>query len=193
MIFTIDDPRCVPCGLYETLKICDLVDQHGNEYDVIIGLDRDLASQLQSYACDLSDGALQSNTSDHKRFCEADYEVDFAYKKRLYFALRDRVSGDLAAVTWFAPRSLPLEAYDAAAVGQLWQTVSFRSYGSYRGVGVMSRFAQSVFAFTDQILRYDKIWLRVKSDNQPAIALYKKLGFEKSGDDKRGVVMVRAE
>ncbi|KAF5053431.1 Spermidine N(1)-acetyltransferase [anaerobic digester metagenome] len=51
----------------------------------------------------------------------------------------------------------------------------------FRGQGLGSEALKQLLAFGFDDLNLNKIWLRVLSDNQPAVNLYKKAGFQYEG------------
>jgi len=63
----------------------------------------------------------------------------------------------------------------AAMVQTLWVS------SAWRGKGVGSRLLQAVLEISDRWCNIHRLELHVFSDNQPAISLYKKFGFEKEG------------
>jgi RimJ/RimL family protein N-acetyltransferase len=150
-----------------------------------MGLDTALIEQLIAYSLDESDVDLQQHTSDRQRFGEGSYEEWYG-KGRTPYAL---VSGDgtLAALAWFGPKPIgrkslrylseaELKEEYAQAAGDA-HTVVYRSYGAFRGRGLMSGFMQ--FVIQDYKMRHPdaKLWAGVSSHNVASVALAKKLGF----------------
>ncbi|CAM4323799.1 GNAT family N-acetyltransferase [Vibrio agarivorans] len=57
-------------------------------------------------------------------------------------------------------------------------------HDSFHGLGVASRLIETVIELADNWLQVKRIQIEVNSDNQAAIACYKKFGFEIEGEAK---------
>ncbi len=166
----------LPLPLFERIDLTP-IEKNGESFVTVVGLDQDLATQLTVRSCDKSDTALQSGTSDHKRFCKNSYE-EWYKKGRIPFALVDG-KGILAALIWFGPEPLPLDSLYKSA-GE-WDTIAFRSYEPYRGKGLMTPFGSFVLTFFDKHRSGRKLWLETNVDNSAGVRLYEKLGFVARG------------
>ncbi len=178
-----------PQPLYESEKIASATHETLGAFTVYAGLSENHAQNIKRYSLDKNDKALQENTSDYKRFGLVDYEQRYQKKPRTQIILVHDSSDEVAAFIWFGPRNLPADLeeintqesqdiesklYDAQ--GQ-WYTSSYRTYGVYRGARITSTFATFVLDLYRQLYPDTPMWLAVQMDNQPAIALYKKLAF----------------
>lgn len=182
-------PLSLPLPVYTTVALADAVSQNGGRFLITAGLAKELVGQLRTCALDESDAVLKKYTSDHERFGEGSYEEWYG-KSRMPFSLVDMTSGVLAAVCWFGPkRPGALSASDTKD----WHTVAYRSYGAYRGKGLMKDFVG--FAIDEYLKAFPavKLWVVADPKNGASIALAGKLGFEASPElsDANGAVMVR--
>lgn len=175
----------LPLPLYTSHELGKVVARTGQEFDVVVGITEVLAEQLKRLSLDMTDTELQSGTSDRSRFGEGSYEAWYS-KDRTPFAAVD-MEGNLAALIWFGPQDPPETLGESNGT---WDTVAFRSYRPYRGAGLMKSFSQLVFTTYRKLRPGRAIWLQVNTDNDPAIALYGKLGFEDRGvhGGRRGMV-----
>jgi RimJ/RimL family protein N-acetyltransferase len=171
--------------IYECTKMGSVVSRDGETFDVMIGLDKLLIEQLIAYSRDMTDANLQKNTSDNKRFGEGSYEEWFK-KERTPYALVNS-TGELAALAWFGPKPLGRKSLRYLTEAELKEehaqvkgdahTVVYRSYGRFRGRGLMHPFMK--FAITDYKERHPsvRLWAGVSTHNEASVALATKLGF----------------
>ena len=156
------------------------------QFMIKIGLSRELVEQLKRFSLDRDDEAIQKNTSDLIRFGKEGAYEEWYTKQRTPFALVDKTGG-LAALVWFGPKPIGRKSLRHLSEEELkeeykqgqreWHTLVYRSYAPYRGKGLMTPFVQ--FAITTYRNFYPnvKIWAGISLDNQPSIALARKLGF----------------
>jgi Acetyltransferase (GNAT) family len=172
--------------LYESHPLGSIRSKDGRIFSILIGLDRDLVSQLKERSLDTSDIELQNNTSDFKRFGEGSYE-EWYEKDRTPYALVSE-DGKLAALAWFGSKPLGRKSLRFLSDEELakeneqekthWHTIVYRSYAPFRGIGVVTPFVR--FAMNDYKKRYPdaKLWAGISTDNAASIALATKLGFK---------------
>jgi RimJ/RimL family protein N-acetyltransferase len=193
----------VPVPLYTSIHIGRMTDDSGDAYAVVLGLSRDLIEQLREKSTDLSDEALQKNTSDLVRFGKDGAYEEWYTKERTPFALVSR-DGKLAALAWYGPKPIGRKslrhlsekelqeeyAYDE----KVWHTIVYRSYNPYRGRRLMTPFVQFTLDTYRTFYPHAKIWAGISLDNEASIALARKLGFkdkeEYTDTDKNWTAMV---
>lgn len=164
----------LPLPLYESVVLADTETEDGTRFSLTIGLTKEQAEQLRQVSLDTSDEAIQTLTSDRKRFGEGSYEAWYA-KGRVPFALVDEESGRLAALVWFGRETLAGESGD-------WHTIAYRSYLPFRGKGLMKPFTRYVFDIYAAHYPEAKFWAGIHADNLASIGLALALGFkEKEG------------
>ena len=95
----------LPLPIYSSFPVGLVNAKDGEEFSVIVGLDKDLVAQLKEKSLDESDVEIQSHTSDRKRFGEGSYEEWYA-KERTPFSLVEKKTGALAGLAWFGPKPL---------------------------------------------------------------------------------------
>ncbi len=171
--------------MYERVVIGSCSARDGESFDIVIGLDKLLIDQLITYSLDTNDTELQKHTSDYKRFGEGSYEEWFG-KGRTPYALIN-AEGLLAALAWFGPKPIGRKSLRYLSEAELKEeyaqptgdahTVVYRSYGQFRGRGLMTTFMR--FAIKDYKERNPgvKLWAGVSSHNEASVALATKLGF----------------
>ena len=176
----------LPLPIYETTLLADATSRDGHKFHVYAGLTKDLVGILRTCSLDDSDSALQNNTSDRKRFGEGSYEEWYG-KNRTIFSLVHADTGALAAVAWFGPKALGQKSLKHLAEGELekekeaeagdWHTISYRSYGAFRGKGLMKDFA--LFAMEEYCRAFPgaTLWAIIDARNAASAALAAKLGF----------------
>lgn len=194
-------PQTVPLKLFEKIFIGS-AENNGESFDVYMGLDEDLATQLRNFSIDLSDTALQENTSDFARFGEEGYETWYA-KDRVPFALVHRDTGALAALIWFGPKPLGLKSLKHLTMAQresenishndAWHTIVFRSYPPFRGTGIMRKFVEAATIVYRNYFPQARFWAGISRNNPSSIALAEKLGYREDRDhsDEKWVAMVK--
>jgi hypothetical protein len=193
-------PQAVPIGLFEKHFIGS-AENNGESFDVYLGLDENLASQLQKYSLDTSDADLQKNTSDYERFGKGSYEEWYS-RGRVPFALVHRDTGALAALVWFGPKALGTKSLkhvtakeresENLAIDSNWHTIAFRSYSPFRGGGIMKAFTIAVTQVYRNYFPQARLWTSNTRTNIPSVKLSEKLGYriDESLSDKETVTMV---
>ncbi len=171
--------------IFERATIGEINARDNEAFDVVIGLDRSLVEQLVAYSTDEADMDLRAHTSDSHRFGKGSYEEWFSKGRTPYAAVSG--NGVLAALAWFGPKPIGRKSLRYLSEAELKEeysqargdahTVVYRSYGAYRGRGLMTKFMQ--FVIQDYKARHPdaKLWAGVSSHNEASVALSKKLGF----------------
>lgn len=171
----------LPLPIYETVHIADAV-KDGEEFRIVVGLDRNLVEQLKNYSADESDVELQKNTGDKSRFSEGSYE-EWYKKSRTPFALIYKKTGALAALAWFGPKPLGEKSPRFGKEREYekqdkWHTPAFRSYIPFRGKGLMKDFILFVMDFYKIKFPNVVLWAGVDDRNQSVLKLNAQLGFK---------------
>lgn len=177
----------LPPNLYEAILIADAVGKDGGQFLIFAGLIREWVGQLRTCSLDDGDTDLQNHTSDRQRFGDGSYEEWYG-KNRTLFSLVDEKTGTLAAVCWFGPKPLGQKSMkhlspDETEVGvragaEEWHTVSYRSYGAFRGKGLMKDFVRTCMGQYQKTFPRAKLWLIADAGNAASTALAEKLGFK---------------
>lgn len=176
-----------PLPLYESIVMGEAEHENGTRFLIHAGLSREHAEELKALSLDESDEAIQTLTSDRKRFGIGSYEAWYE-KGRAPFALIDAETDTLAALVWLGPSPLHDEPGD-------WHTIAYRSYPPFRGAGIMKSFAQ--FALDTYRKQYPdaRFWAGIDAKNASSTGLAKALGFEKNEEhsDENHSVMIMKE
>lgn len=167
-------------------ELVDVLRVDGKHYRLQRGLSEQLVRQLERYSADMSDTELQNATSDYERFGCGGYENWFS-KGRTPYALVDDEYDTLAAFIWFGPKTLGrpslkhLSDNDKAAEQEHslgdWHTSSYRTYGQYRGKGLMRVCAERAMRDYQVLFPHALLWLSIDSENEASKKLAVKLGF----------------
>jgi RimJ/RimL family protein N-acetyltransferase len=174
----------LPLPIYRTIHIADAVGKNNHEFSLLIGLDKNLVSQLKKYSLDLSDIEIQTFTSDKIRFGEGIYE-DWYKKNRAPFALVQKNTNILAALIWFGPTSFEQNGN--------WHTVAWRAYNPFRGKRLMKEFIKFTMDFYVKKIPNIKFWASIKIENTGSIKLAGMLGFQEVKEKSNNIscVMVK--
>ncbi len=178
----------LPLPLYDSREIGPVTSRDGKIFTAVIGLSEELVGKLKKLSLDLSDTELQENSSDYKRFGEGSYE-DWYSKERTPFALIDPENGELAAIAWLGPKPLGRDSKKHLSKEELgvdertldsgdWHTISFRSYGAYRGVGLMKGFGKLVLDTYRKGYPNAKIWTITDRANIGSMKLSEFMGMQ---------------
>lgn len=122
-----------------------------------------------------SDQAVQRYTHDEVRFADSRAVLTWADDRFLVILVPKNDPEKVAALIWFSQKTASF------AVSRFNTTMGVRVYPPYRGKGLALDFCQQAFqqALQKKFLTSDQaIWLRVHGENEAAIVLYKKLGFQ---------------
>ena len=178
----------LPLPIYTSYPLELITARDGEEFSLVIGLDRGLVAQLKEKSLDESDIEIQSHTSDRKRFGEGSYEAWYA-KERTPFALVEKKTGMLAALVWFGPKPLGRKSLKYLSEAELekegrqekdaWHTVVYRSYPPFRGKGLMTNFLRRAMDVYLQHYPNVKLWAGMSGVNVASAGLVGKLGFKK--------------
>ncbi|MFZ2149696.1 MAG: hypothetical protein WAV15_00880 [Minisyncoccia bacterium] len=171
----------LPLPIYTSVHIADAVCKRGEEFDLLVGLDKKYAEQLRKLSEDDRDIDLQNFTGDRRRFVEKTYE--HWYKKiRTPFALIHKQTDSLAAIIWFGPKPIGAKSEkfgkDEHAKEDTWHTISFRSYPLFRGRGMMKNFAKFVLDIYKTHFPQAKLWTGTDERNHVFVKLISELGFQ---------------
>lgn len=193
----------LPPPIYTSEIIAEATAKDGTLFRIMLGLSEGEVRHIRQYALDESDEAL-AMTSDRKRFGEGSYE-DWYQKNRTPFALIHAKTGKVAAFAWFGPKPLGRKSMkylskeeqnedEVKANSENWHTISYRSYGAFRGTGLMTPFVTYVTDFYANAIQGVKIWAIINADNPASAALARKIGFKSVGEensDPAFLVMIR--
>ena len=176
----------LPLPLYRVQNIAYGVIEPFGECSIVVGLDRELVSQLIERSQDIGDDAL-AHTSDSKRFMNLDTYESWYKKTRTPFALIQRSTDTLMALTWIGPKPLGMkppkllseetELHSVDNQDTTWDTLTFRSYPPYRGNGFMTSFVEYILTEYRNENPTRKIWVGISQSNVASIGLARKLGF----------------
>jgi len=140
------------------------------------------------------DPEIAQNTSDRQRFASrVEFDKWRAAGRRIY-VLEDP-AGNLNGIIWFGKKELPCREGFTRKINLRMCTTTFaiRLYPQARGKGLAFE-----FMFKSLLLDsfhwgqvYPNIWLEVRSNNNPAVALYKKFGFRTvTAPDENGKILM---
>ena len=95
------------------------------------------------------------------------------------------IDEELAGIVWFT-------RYDEPKYENADFTFAIRMYEKSRGKGLSSLFAGTAIADLEKSHGYTgKIWLETDTDNEIALKLYSRLGFERVSEHGKRVVLIR--
>lgn len=172
----------LPLPIFTSVHIADAICKRGEEFDVLVGLEKKYVDQLKALSLDESDTDLRANTGDYNRFGIGSYEKWYK-KNRTVFALIHKQTDSLAAIFWLGPKPLgaksmkfgPEKKYETQAE---WHTGSVRSYPGFRGRGMMRNFIEFSMNFYKRHFLNIKFWLGMDDRNGAITKLATELGFE---------------
>jgi len=126
------------------------------------------------------------------RFTDAGaFEIWYEKGRKLFLLASG--SGDLGGIVWFGQEEPPEYLAGTTAANH---TFAIRLYEGYHGQGLGKPFMRSALACymnglgRQELEGFGGIWLETCDDNDAAMALYPKFGFEIVGNDKERVGMV---
>ncbi|OGI45569.1 hypothetical protein A2121_03225 [Candidatus Nomurabacteria bacterium GWB1_40_6] len=175
----------LPLKIFESVHIADAISKDGEEFSIFVGLEKRYVEQLKKLSLDEKDLDLQKNTRDRKRFGENPYE-DWYGKNRTPFCLIHKQTDALAALVWLGPE--PLFSGE-----NNWHTIGWRSYGAFRGKGIMKNFTQFAIDVYTRNFPDITIWCAIKRGNAGSSNLATTLGFQISEEtsDDASLVMIK--
>jgi hypothetical protein len=177
-----------PLPIYNMTAVAEAFDENGNDFSIFVGLDENMIAQLKSFSLDKSDLEIQNNTSDLKRFGEGSYE-EWYKKERTPFILVHTATNALAALVWFGPKPLGRKSVKHLSKDELkedetklkhdnWHTISYRTYPSFRGKGLMKKFADFSIGMYMKSFPNIKLWAGINTENVASKKLIEGLGFK---------------
>jgi hypothetical protein len=171
----------LPLPVFSSIHIADAINKEGEEFDVLLGLDKKYTEQLKNLSLDKSDTDLQNNTGDFNRFGIGSYE-NWYKKNRTIFALINKQKDALAAIIWFGPKSLGKKSIKFGEEGNdesqaEWHTISLRSYSIWRGKKMMKNFAEFTLNFYKKYFAGVKFWMGTDDRNVAIIKIFSSLNF----------------
>ncbi|HEY4513591.1 MAG TPA: hypothetical protein VJH06_03725 [Candidatus Paceibacterota bacterium] len=172
----------LPLPIFNSLHIADAICQRGDEFDVLVGMEKKYAEQLKQLSEDESDVDLQNYTGDKERFVVGSYE-DWYKKNRTPFILVHKQTDTLAAIIWFGPKplgkkSMKFGSNDERKIDSDWHTVSFRAYPLFRGRGMMVNFTKFVFDIYRKHFPNSVFWTGSDDRNTVFLKFISELGFK---------------
>jgi hypothetical protein len=190
-----------PLPIFTTVFLSTIDGRNGTSFSLNAGMSEEHAKQLKAFSLDETDGAIQNNTSDKKRFGEGSYE-EWYVKDRTPFSVVNTETNELAALVWFGPKPIGVKSTKHLTEAEQREvlntntdnghTIAYRAYNPYRGVGIMKK---AVLAATEayiQVFPEAKLWAIVDESNEASVGLSKALGYVINSDSEGGfVVMVR--
>ncbi len=179
----------IPKG--ESYVLADVKSVDGDRFTIVLGLDASLIEEFKRKSCDTADEVLMKFSSDYTRICTGSYEQWYA-KERYPFALVHE-SGALAGLVWFGPKKFPtLTSGTVPTVAGEWGTLSVRVYLPFRGKRLATGFVSFAMNIYADLRGNHPTWLDTEPENESAVALFKKLGFEEVGyTDYHRLTMIR--
>lgn len=176
-------PEKVPLALFESHPIASLKTGSGEVFTLVLGLSQEHVEALRKKSLDETDEAIQTLTSDPKRFGKGDY-ASWYEKGRVPFALVDR-NNQLAALVWLGRETLTSEGD--------WHTIAYRSYAPYRGIGIMKALGMFIVSEYKKYYPEAQIWAAIDEKNPASAGLAKALGMtqdEALSKEKGKIIMV---
>ncbi len=174
----------LPIPIYSVVSIADAIGKDGEEFDVLVGLDKEHVAQLRECSLNEDDVELQKNTGDRNRFGLGSYK-EWYEKNRTPFCLIHKRTNSLAALIWFGPKDLGQKSIkfgkDKDKQGEkenVWHTISCRCYPTFRGTGLMTNFTKFAMEVYKKELPNIKFWSGVDARNEGIIKLLSNLGFQ---------------
>jgi len=176
----------LPIPIFSTIHIADAIGKDGEEFDVLVGLDKEHVAQLRELSLDINDTELQKNTGDRNRFGLGSYK-EWYEKNRIPFCLIHKRTDSLAALVWFGPKDLGLKSIkfgkekdiaNRSAIENGWHTISCRSYPGFRGTRLMGNFTKFAMEIYKERFPNIKFWSGVDVRNKGIVKLLTNLGFE---------------
>lgn len=143
-------------------------------------------NQLISYTH--QDSQVAKFTHDLVRFKDSKSARDWFKTGRRAYVLSDR-QGNLLGLMWVADKILPKREYIADFDHKIYgTTLAIRLYEQSRGKGLAAGFLKKVMEREG----VKGFWLEVHSQNEPALRVYRKIGFQavsKSNPENR-IIMI---
>ena len=196
-------PATSTLPLYASMIVADAVGDDGEEFEVVMGLDKGMIAQLKERSLDLSDKELQT-TSDYERFGKGSHEEWYASKERTLFSFVHKPDCALAALAWFGPKPLGRKSMKHLSDEEKqqderlldsgdWHTIVYRSYAPFRGKGLMKDFVRFTMDTYQNMHPGSKLWAGIFSANPASVGLATALGFSvyEQGSDGRETLMIK--
>jgi RimJ/RimL family protein N-acetyltransferase len=170
-----------PLPLYTSIPVGRIVSDDGEQFSLVAGLTAQQVAELRTKSLDESDELLQKNTSDKTRFGGENSYDEWYAKGRLPIAMIDS-NGSLAALAWYGPQALPDDSeFEIPDRSGEWDTAGYRSYGEYRGKGLMTPFIEFTLQMHQQLFPKQRIWIETNEDNIAGRKVFGRSGFKEYG------------
>lgn len=158
-----------------------------HHFEITQGLSEAHIAELVSYS--QNDPRIKQFTRDSERFKNTVSVKSFLKHAHVYTLTdNERLNG----IIWFSPKQLPEKEYTKNFDRNAYDTTfAIRLYKGAEGKGLSFPFMKEAFAHYRKV-GTSSVWLEVKEDNEKAIHLYQKFGFEQvSQPDAHGrIVMI---
>lgn len=138
-----------------------------------------------------TDGLILKTTRDNTRFKDKSAYDSWSKKNRKIYTITDEAD-KLLGIIWFGVEKIPSEVSGENKYGI---TFAIRIYGDARGHGNAKPFLQEAFRRYKETSEYKEnpakgFWLETNSDNLPAVAAYKRFGFEVISEENGRILMI---
>ncbi|MDR3519930.1 MAG: hypothetical protein P4L63_03555 [Candidatus Pacebacteria bacterium] len=176
----------LPLPIFHSVHIADAISKEGEEFDVLVGLNKEQVGQLKKLSLDKNDIDIQNHTGDRERFGKGLYEEWYALNRTPFCLIHKRTDA-LTALVWFGRKDLGKKSIkfgkeeiptNRTLFEHEWHTVSCRSYPPFRGTGLMQNFTQFSMDTYKKQFTSAMFWTGMDDRNKPIVRLMTKLEFE---------------
>jgi ribosomal protein S18 acetylase RimI-like enzyme len=161
-----------------------------NRFQIVHELTDEHIRQLVAYTKEDTD--IRTFTRDDSRFANEEMVKQFTEHAALYILTNGK---NLCGIIWFSPKALPDKLYIKDFEKALYTTTfAIRLYGEAKGKGLAFPFMEEAFLrFQAKDTDKQHMWLQTRAENNHAIYLYKKFGFQQvsQADDENRIIMIK--